>query len=383
MEQTLMEVRRLIEATVAKHRDRVVRDSLITNVAPCGSEVAAAALGLVAEGERTIDIVLADSEHVEAINSVYRELETRRKNIGLRLLCTQAMLDNGVVQLPMLESLRYEVRVGRVPMLQVMIVDGAAALVTSQAVIGRQASVIRATTVIGTLGTLFEGLWRHAVPVEKQIDFGNLNRADVARQILNLLQIGITDEVAARELSISVRTYRRYVAEIMALLGASSRFQAGSGSRAGAFAQGPEELRSPVGRTGPGCVRGIGPAGCATTGRACPGSGAGRTRHERHAASRRPVRHWQLPVAVVAPVRRSRLDRDDTNGVRPGGRPDTPDPRTPATRAFPAPPGDPVRRGTSGPSLLGPRRTGGPVTRDQRPDAGPRLSMCRLEGVES
>lgn len=227
VEQTLMEVRRLIEATVAKHRDRVVRESLITNVAPCGSEVAAAALGLVAEGERTIDIVLADSEHVEAINSVYRELETCRKDIGLRLLCTQAMLDNGVVQLPMLESLRYEVRVGKVPMLQVMIVDGAAALVTSQAVIGRQASVIRATTVIGTLGTLFEGLWRHAVPVEKRIDFGNRNRADVARQILSLLQVGITDEVAARELSVSVRTYRRYVAEIMALLGASSRFQAG------------------------------------------------------------------------------------------------------------------------------------------------------------
>ncbi|WP_406724650.1 transcriptional regulator [Streptomyces sp. GD-15H] len=227
LEQTLMEVRRLIEATVAKHRDRVVRDSLITNVAACGGEVAAAALGLVAEAERTIDIVLADSEHVEAINSVYWELETCRKNVGLRLLCTQAMLDSGVVQPHMLESLRYEVRVARVPMLQVMIVDGAAALVTSQAVIGRQASVIRATTVIGTLGALFEGLWRHAVPVEKWIDFGDRDRADVARQILTRLQIGITDEVAARELSVSVRTYRRYVAEIMALLGASSRFQAG------------------------------------------------------------------------------------------------------------------------------------------------------------
>lgn len=227
LEQTLMEVRRLIEATVAKHRDRVVRDSLITNVPACVGEVAAAALGLVAEAERTIDIVLADSEHVEAINSVYWELETSRKNIGLRLLCTQAMLDSGVVQPQTLKSLRYEVRVARVPMLQVMIVDGAAALVTSQAVTGRQASVIRATTVIGTLGTLFEGLWRHAVRVEERIDFGDRDRADVARQILNCLQIGITDEVAARELSVSVRTYRRYVAEIMALLGASSRFQAG------------------------------------------------------------------------------------------------------------------------------------------------------------
>ncbi|NEE20393.1 response regulator transcription factor, partial [Streptomyces sp. SID7499] len=36
-----------------------------------------------------------------------------------------------------------------------------------------------------------------------------------------------TDEVAARELTVSVRTYRRYVAEIMTLLDATSRFQAG------------------------------------------------------------------------------------------------------------------------------------------------------------
>ncbi|MEV7791238.1 transcriptional regulator [Streptomyces sp. NPDC087512] len=227
LEQTLMEVRRLIEATVAKHRDRVVRDSLITNVGACGAEVAAAALRLVAEAERTIDIVLADAEHVEAINSVYWELETSRKDVRLRLLCTQAMLDDGVVQPHMLKNLPYEVRVARVPMLQVMLVDGAAALVTSQAVIGRQGSVIRVATVVGTLGTLFDGLWRHAVPVEERIDFGDPDRADVARQILSRLQMGITDEVAARELSVSVRTYRRYVAEIMALLGASSRFQAG------------------------------------------------------------------------------------------------------------------------------------------------------------
>jgi DNA-binding CsgD family transcriptional regulator len=227
LEQTLLEVRRLIEATVAKHRDRVVRDSLITNVGACGGEVAAAALRLVAEAERTIDIVLADAEHVEAINSVYWELETCRKDVRLRLLCTQAMLDDGVVQPHMLKNLPYEVRVARVPMLQVMLVDGAAALVTSQAVVGRQASVIRVATVVGTLGTLFDGLWRHAVPVDERIDFGDPDRADVARQILHRLQIGITDEVAARELSVSVRTYRRYVAEIMALLGASSRFQAG------------------------------------------------------------------------------------------------------------------------------------------------------------
>jgi DNA-binding NarL/FixJ family response regulator len=34
--------------------------------------------------------------------------------------------------------------------------------------------------------------------------------------------------VAARELNVSLRTYRRHVAEILRELGASSRFQAGA-----------------------------------------------------------------------------------------------------------------------------------------------------------
>ncbi|GGW13183.1 hypothetical protein GCM10018980_71520 [Streptomyces capoamus] len=45
--------------------------------------------------------------------------------------------------------------------------------------------------------------------------------------VLRRLRDGFTDEVAARELGVPVRTYRRYVAEIMTLLGAESRFQAG------------------------------------------------------------------------------------------------------------------------------------------------------------
>lgn len=45
--------------------------------------------------------------------------------------------------------------------------------------------------------------------------------------MLRLLSLGATDEFAAAQLGISVRTVRRMVAQIMNRLGARSRFQAG------------------------------------------------------------------------------------------------------------------------------------------------------------
>ncbi|MGW4381014.1 response regulator transcription factor [Kitasatospora sp. NPDC004531] len=47
------------------------------------------------------------------------------------------------------------------------------------------------------------------------------------RQLLVLLAQGLTDAAAAKRLSVSVRTERRMVAELMHRLGASSRFDAG------------------------------------------------------------------------------------------------------------------------------------------------------------
>ena len=47
------------------------------------------------------------------------------------------------------------------------------------------------------------------------------------REVLRSLTTGSTDEAAARELGVAVRTYRRVVARMMARLGARSRFQAG------------------------------------------------------------------------------------------------------------------------------------------------------------
>ena len=47
------------------------------------------------------------------------------------------------------------------------------------------------------------------------------------RALLRMLTTGLTDEAAARRMGMSLRTYRRRVAELMRLLEAESRFQAG------------------------------------------------------------------------------------------------------------------------------------------------------------
>ena len=47
-------------------------------------------------------------------------------------------------------------------------------------------------------------------------------------EVLALLIAGVTDEAASRQLAISPRTYARRVAEILSILGAKSRFQAGA-----------------------------------------------------------------------------------------------------------------------------------------------------------
>lgn len=94
----------------------------------------------------------------------------------------------------------------------------------------RSFSVVWAADVVRAVGSLFDAAWRAATDLEVyDRDFVELRA--LAPRILDLLGSGCTDETAARTLSLSVRTYRRRVAELMAALGASSRFQAGVRAR--------------------------------------------------------------------------------------------------------------------------------------------------------
>ncbi|MEK8226814.1 helix-turn-helix transcriptional regulator [Oerskovia sp. M15] len=60
----------------------------------------------------------------------------------------------------------------------------------------------------------------------------------VQASILSGLSAGLTDEAIAGRLGISVRTCRRHVATLFQVLGATSRFQAGSWPRSSAGSRG-------------------------------------------------------------------------------------------------------------------------------------------------
>jgi DNA-binding NarL/FixJ family response regulator len=76
-----------------------------------------------------------------------------------------------------------------------------------------------------------------SVPAEQVPDQGEL---------ITFLAQGLTDEAIGKRLGISSRTVRRRVAEITALLGARSRFQAGARAAEAGWLEG--QARCPVPR---------------------------------------------------------------------------------------------------------------------------------------
>ncbi|MET9457625.1 DNA-binding response regulator [Streptomyces canus] len=74
---------------------------------------------------------------------------------------------------------------------------------------------------------LFEAAWETATDLAAFFDADRPRIDAQAREVLHALGSGMTDVTASRELGMSLRTYRRRVAELLVALGADSRFQAG------------------------------------------------------------------------------------------------------------------------------------------------------------
>ncbi|MEV4603168.1 hypothetical protein AB0K15_37945 [Amycolatopsis sp. NPDC049253] len=90
------------------------------------------------------------------------------------------------------------------------------------------AVIVREPAVVSHMLDAFELLWHAArpFPVLEADDAGE-TLDEVTQSILVQMAAGAKDEVIARRLGISVRTCRRYIADLTNSLGAQSRFQAG------------------------------------------------------------------------------------------------------------------------------------------------------------
>jgi hypothetical protein len=122
-----------------------------------------------------------------------------------------------------------QVRIAATPLPQeTIIIDRRIAILTGPDTLGdREYTVTTAPTLIGGVCALFEAAWETATDIATYLG-PDPSRLDIqSRAILRALGSGVTDQAAARKLGLSLRTYRRRVADLLDTLDANSRFQAG------------------------------------------------------------------------------------------------------------------------------------------------------------
>jgi hypothetical protein len=90
-----------------------------------------------------------------------------------------------------------------------------------------RAVVVSQAVIVDVVQALFEALWGAAIPIGVATRMHSVLGDGVKLQIVRHLMDGDKDETIARRLGISLRTCRRYVAEILSAADAASRFQAG------------------------------------------------------------------------------------------------------------------------------------------------------------
>jgi len=111
---------------------------------------------------------------------------------------------------------------------RLIIVDRETALIPAPGQDGQGAILINEPPVVAYLYEIFEMSWTHATPfVDATGRAMEAVSRELHRTILRLLADGLKDEAIARRLGMSLRTTRRHIADILAELNVTSRFQAG------------------------------------------------------------------------------------------------------------------------------------------------------------
>jgi hypothetical protein len=182
------------------------------------------------QGRHCVGIVLAESR---LFTEVALDLLDRvPPGPSVRVLCTAAAADAHAQRLGRLEESRprSEIRVTDRELHAAAVVDGTTAVVSGPPAAhadGQTAAVISDIGTAQALELLFAAAWSGCRKLTDHLRFGPRLRSELGRRVLRELCSGTLDEVAARELDVSLRTYRRCVADLMRELDAGSRFQIG------------------------------------------------------------------------------------------------------------------------------------------------------------
>ncbi|WP_406200607.1 DNA-binding response regulator [Kitasatospora sp. NBC_01560] len=224
VEKTLLEARALIESTVSLHRRRPAPGTAAphTDVAVLGEAVE----HLVFRARHSVCVAITGDDIYSLI--ARKALTDLAPGPVVRLLCVPEVADGELAALAQAPGSRFEIRVSEAQLRDIVIADGSAALVRAGAGDAKgQATLVNDRAAVRALELLFAGAWSGGRKIDEHLALSPRLLGDLTRRILERLRNGYTDDAAARDLNMSLRTYRRHVAEIMRELGATSRFQAG------------------------------------------------------------------------------------------------------------------------------------------------------------
>ncbi len=153
-----------------------------------------------------------------------------RRGVTVKVLIHKRALEDETTSTALTEMIRHgaQVRFLGGGFERVLIADRETALVQAERGNSPSASLVEQGALVGTLLSFFDRCWSGALDASALL----LPEADSAAldethlKVLETMTRADKDEVAARELGMSVRTYRGRVAELLKHLRAATRFQA-------------------------------------------------------------------------------------------------------------------------------------------------------------
>jgi hypothetical protein len=125
---------------------------------------------------------------------------------------------------PLMDRIRVSYNV----FLNALVVDGREAVVWFCADSAPRTYLFTGTDSPGAIARLVTRAWSAGLPLRDHLQMQRKNFDSIAIAVIRSLDAGVTDEVAARQLSVSLRTYRRHVANLMERLDITTRFQLGA-----------------------------------------------------------------------------------------------------------------------------------------------------------
>ena len=157
-----------------------------------------------------------------------RLVQLTRRGVHVRVLCPDGVADQrDYLALLARHPGRLAPRLSRHHWPEHLVVDERVAMLRTHGDDEAAAVLVHGHPVVTTLAAVFHAAWDDASALPSPVPDESRLATEPARRILDLLGAGYRDAAAASELGLSIRTYRRHVAELMSELSAASRFQAG------------------------------------------------------------------------------------------------------------------------------------------------------------